>query len=150
MFGFLNGWTEILHLTKRTGILLNTKSNEHNGGGQKSSRESNLTPTNVIASHTAATGGNTITFAPAGYVAKTLAVKTPDRLDRAGTNVKSNISALHKYFVRDWNRSKERYFNQSRKAWRRGAIGINPFQVGYREFRKGNRRAKYKISLKFH
>jgi hypothetical protein len=83
-------------------------------------------------------------------VAETLAVKTTGRLDRAGTNVKGNISALHKNFVRDWNRGKESYFDQSRKARGRGAIGVNPFQVGDRKFGKGNRRAKYKISLKFH
>ena len=107
-------------------------------------------PSLASRSGAAATGSNIRTFAPAGYVAEPLAVKTPGRLDRAGTNVKGNISALHKNFVRDWNRGKERYFYQSRKARRRGAIGINPFQVGNSEFRKGNRRAKYKASLKFH
>jgi len=107
-------------------------------------------PSLASRSGAAATGSDTRAFTPAGYVPETLAVKTPGRLDRAGTNVKGNIRALHKYFIRDWDRCKKSYFDQSRKARGRRAIGVNPFQVSYREFGKGNRRAKYKISLKFH
>ena len=73
-------------------------------------------PSLAIGSGTATTRGWGLTFTPAGYVSKALAVEAPGRSNWTRTNIQFNTGASYQDFVGDWAGSENSNFDHSRKA----------------------------------